>query len=755
MQTPSQHHPTSEKIAAPVGIGETDFSEDKDYVHHRENLLTRVQAYNPSADLDILRRAYDFCRKAHEGQYRKSGEPYYTHPIAVCAILADLKLDTATLCTALLHDTVEDTDVTDEDIRNLFGREVEELVKGVTKLSGLELSSRRTEQAENLQKFIAAISKDMRVLLVKLADRFHNMRTLHHVPSSEKREKKARETLEIYAPLARKIGVHRLCSELEELSFEHINPSAHQSITRRLKEVRKTRSKTVAHVSQTLAQALEKAGFTTRVFGREKRPYSIWRKLERKAIDFTDLADIYAFRVLVETADDCYRALGLIHQSWRCVPLRFKDYISTQKPNGYRSLHTTIMGPDNFRVELQIRTEEMERIAEDGVAAHWRYKNHHYAYDSEAAEAAGGDPFERLRPLVEILEHGGDPDEFLEHAKLEMFSDQVFAFTPKGDLIALPFGATPLDFAYAVHTRVGDTCVGAFINGRERPLRTRLENGDVVDIIRGGASALNPGWEDMVVTGRARSAIRRLIRRSEREEFIRLGKSMARRAFRRNGKGLEGLDLSDALARLGFSEDRDLFENMGRGHLSGQALFDSVFPGHKRDEKFPHEVIRDETASLYVRGQGLTPGITLHFARCCSPLPGDRIVGLFAPKHGVDIHTIDCDRLELYEQEQENWLDLGWTVLAKHDVLSVGRIEASVEHTPGALAELAKLVGENKGNMTNIYTMRRSPDFFDMTFDIEVRDARHLSQIIAAFRASPFVASAQRARFKTEKIDEN
>ncbi|MCG8443972.1 MAG: RelA/SpoT family protein, partial [Caulobacterales bacterium] len=583
----------------------------------------------------------------------------------------------------------------------------------------------------------------------KLADRLHNMRTLNHVPKPEKRERIARETLEIYAPLARRIGIQRICGELEDLSFRWVSPAAYESVTRRLESERALRRDAVAQASSEVTRRLADAGVTARVFGREKRAYSIWRKLQRRGIDFDDLADVYGFRVIVETVQDCYRALGVAHAAWRCVPERFKDFISTPKPNNYRSIHTTVVGPDNRRVELQIRTEMMELVAETGVAAHWRYKDQSYGYDPEAARAAGVDPLARLRPLVEILEHGGDPDEFLEHAKLEMFSDQVFAFTPKGDVVALPLGATPVDFAYAVHTNVGDTCVGVKINGRQRPLRTQLRNGDVIEIVRSRTPAPPPDWEEIAVTGRARSAIRRLIRRARREELARVGRAIVEHAFAREGLDVARAQLGDALARLEIPDEEELYAEVGRGRLTARQILNAVFPGRDMtsDDDGPRELIEDSKARLYVRGHGLTAGVSLHFATCCSPLPGDRIVGILGDDAGVVVHSIDCDRLEEFEDEQERWLDLGWTAQARDEhAVSVGRVVATVENAKGALAEITGAVSRSNGNIVGLRIVRRAPDFFEMAFDVEVTDARHLSYIVAAMRACSPVVSAERAR---------
>lgn len=722
-----------------------------------DELIGRIRNYFPKVDADYVRRAYDFAEEMHRPQRRQSGEPYFAHVAEVGMILAELRMDVATVCTGLMHDTVEDTPATLEQLVELFDEEVAGLVDGVTKLGQMELRSKRTKQAENLQKLVVAISSDVRVLIVKLCDRLHNMRTLDAIPREDKRERIARETLEIYAPLARRIGINRVCVELEDLAFQHINPAAHESITKRLQGLRDQHADEVAAVSHAVTARLEQSGIDVRIFGREKRPYSIWRKLERRGLTFDEIADIYAFRLIVPEPDDCYRTMGIIHQTWRCVPERFRDFISVPKPNNYRSLHTTVIGPNSVRIELQIRTEAMEAVAESGVAAHWRYKNASYKYDPDAAQAAGGDPLERLRPFVEILNQGGDPDEFLEHAKLEMFADQVYCFTPKGDLIALPAGATPLDFAYAVHTELGHTTVAAKVNGRERPLRTELHNGDVVHIIKGGVRQPPQGWENLAITGRARAAIRRLIRESERDEFHRIGKIMADHAFRREGRTLVEDDLGEAISRLEIEDLDDLYETLGRGRLTTADLLDAAFPGRldDREDVTERELIEDEKARLYVRGRGLTPGISLHFAECCSPLPGDRIVGMMIPDKGIEIHTIDCERLAQYEEsEMDQWLDLGWTAEAEVNAVSMARIRATMHHEPGALAEVAKTVGENRGNIASVKTIERASDFFEMEFDVEVFDTRHLANILAAIRMCNAVVSAERMRAGLEERDE-
>jgi GTP pyrophosphokinase/guanosine-3',5'-bis(diphosphate) 3'-pyrophosphohydrolase len=710
-----------------------------------------VRAYDPSADEALLNRAYVYAMRMHGSQKRASGDPYFAHPIEVAGILTDYKLDTATIVTALLHDVIEDTEAQRGDIDRLFGAEIGELVEGVTKLSRLETTADHKRQAENLRKFILAVSKDVRVLLVKLADRLHNMRTLHFIASAAKRERIARETLDIYAPLARSIGCHRICSELEELAFSQLNPVARDAIIRRLDALRARQGKSVALVSEEIVRKLGDAGIAVRVIGREKNPFSIWRKLQRKSLGFAQLSDIYAFRVIVDTEEDCYRALGVIHRTWSMVPDRFKDFISTPKRNNYRSIHTTVVGPRAARIELQIRTEAMDLVAEQGVAAHWRYKNETYGFDPEAAAAAGGsDPLENLRQLVQVLDQGGDAEDLLEHAKMEMFLDQVFVFTPKGKLISLPAGAMPLDFAYAVHTDVGDTCIGVKVNGELRPLRITLQNGDVVEVIRGPKASPPPDWRSLTVSGRARSAIRRLIRLTEREEFQRLGRTTLEQTFERAGKLIADVSLRPALERFAAANEGELMDAVGRGRITPTQVLETVFPGLKEAEReaaLARRRIEDgRVAHFYVQGGGITSDIALRFMPCCDPMPGDRIVGIAEKDEALAVHTIDCPVLATYEDREELWRDLQWTPEAERNTLSDATLRATVRDAPGVLGQICTIIGEAGGNIIGINLRHRHSNFFDADFTVEVKDARHLTHIAAALRACPSVETADRAQ---------
>ncbi len=707
-------------------------------------LVETVKSYDPHADEDALNRAYVFAMKAHGTQKRASGDPYFSHPLEVAGILTDYHLDTGSIITALLHDTIEDTDVTIEEIERQFGREIGRLVDGVTKLTRIEFQSDQAKQAENFRKLVLAMSEDIRVLLVKLSDRLHNMRTLHHIGNPEKRRRIAMETMDIYAPLAERIGMQELKHELEDYAFAEINPDARRSVTKRLEFLRDQGGSLIPEILEELRQTLEKEGVKAEVSGREKSAYSIWRKMQQKDVSFEQLSDIMAFRIIVDSVEHCYQALGIMHANYRMVPGRFKDYLSTPKPNGYRSLHTGIIGPQRHRIEIQIRTRDMHEVAERGVAAHWQYK--------QGYGKTEGKQYHWLRQLLEILEHAAGPEEFLEHTKLEMFQDQVFCFTPRGDLINLPQGATSVDFAYAVHSEIGDTCVGAKINGRMMPLRTQLRNGDQVEILNSKAQTPSPTWERFVVTGKARAHIRRYIRLQERDEYLKLGLSILKRAFKDAGydyteKGLEGV-----LKRFKLSNSDDLVAQVGSGNLGARDVLEAVFPAAKRDnEKSDNDKIvslnkarkKSDTPGIPIKG--LIPGMAMHFAGCCHPLPGDRIVGIITTGKGVTIHTIDCDTLKDFHETPERWLDVAWDQESDSDV-HVGRIELTVLNTPGALGDLSTVIARHEGNISNLKITSRSNDFFEMLIDVEVHDVRHLTDVIAALRATAAVNSVERAR---------
>ena len=717
-------------------------------------LVDRVKAYDPDADEGLLNRAYVFSMKAHGSQTRASGDPYFSHPLEVAGILTGMRLDAATIATALLHDVVEDTSTDIAEITRQFGPKVGELVDGVTKLSRIEMQTESARQAENFRKFVLAMSNDIRVLLVKLADRLHNMRTLHHIRNSEKRRRIALETLEIYAPLAERIGIRDIKEELEDIAFREVEQEAYETVQARLDYLREKGGTLVDDVAAELRETLAGAGVAAEVTGREKRPYSIWRKMEREHIPFEAISDVVAFRVVVDKVEDCYRALGIVHGKWPMVPERFKDYISTPKRNGYRSIHSTVIGPRRTRIEVQIRTREMHGVAELGVAAHWQYKQ------GGAGDHVEGSRYRWLRALLDILEHAGSPEEFLEHTKLEMYGDQVFCFTPKGDLISLPRGSTPVDFAYAVHTEIGNQCVGAKVNGRLVPLRHQLGNGDQVEILISKGQAPSPRWENIVVTGKARAAIRRHIRHSQRREYISLGETILERAFNAENLDYSRRTVENALSRLRCENVEDVLADIGSGDLPARDVLQACFPGMELRERHTSlpPVKRDWSGDWTTFAQksgnaggsaipisGLTPGMAVHLADCCHPVPGDRIVGIISKGYGVMIHTIDCEMLSVFSETPERWLDVAWQASGE-DEFFAGRLKLVVANERGALASIAATVAKHGGNISNLKITERDKAFYTMLVDVEVRGLKHLTEILTALRAMRIVSGAERLR---------
>jgi GTP pyrophosphokinase len=720
-------------------------------------LVERVQSYDPDADEDMLNRAYVYGLKKHGTQLRASGDPYFSHPVEVAGILAEMKLDTASIVTGLLHDTIEDTDATREEIAGLFGENVARLVDGVTKLSRLEVQSESTKEAENLRKLVLAMSSDIRVLLVKLADRLHNMRTLRHIKDPVRRRRIAHETMDLYAPLASRIGMEKVKRELEELAFAELNPDGRASVLARQGYLRERGERLVPEIEAELVKTLKEGGLQAQVSGREKTPFSIWRKMQNKNVSFEQLADIMAFRVIVTDVTQCYQALGLLHGRYQVIPGRFKDYISVPKPNGYRSLHTGVIGPLGQRIEIQIRTEDMQDQAERGVAAHWIYK--------QGGPSTDAPQYAWLRSLIEILDKAPNAEEFLEHTKLEMFHDQVFCFTPKGKLIALPKGATPIDFAYAVHSQVGDTCVGSKINGRMLPLRTQLANGDQVEIITSKAQTPSPTWERFVVTGKAKAAIRRFIRTRQREQYLQLGKSLLDKAFHEEGYEVTEKGLDGVRANFKQATTDDLIAAVGAGLVTSREVMTAVYPGLKQPQRkdggadvVPISRARNKAAADAAKAKkdaaggqiairGLIPGMAVHFARCCHPLPGDRIVGIITTGKGVTIHTIDCATLESFSEAPERWIDVGWdSVTEGAPGVYTGRLKVTVANQPGSLSKLSTVIARHEGNISNLRIVNRSMDFFDMVIDVEVNDVKHLANITAALRATPAINAVERAR---------
>ncbi len=689
-------------------------------------LVDRVRAYDPQVDEDRLNRAYVFTVQMHGAQKRASGDPYFSHPVEVAGLMTDLKMDEDTIITALLHDTVEDTLTTIEEVEAKFGPEVARLVDGVTKLSKIEAQTEDERAAENLRKFLLAISDDIRVLLVKLADRLHNMRTLHFIRSPEKRRRIAKETMDIYAPLAERIGMYEYMHEMQLLAFQQLEPDAYATITDRLAEIRKKADVKIEEINSTIAWEMQQAGLNIKISGREKHPYSIWRKMQERHVAFEQLTDINAFRVITDDTDACYRALGVLHKRWQMVPGRFKDFISTPKRNGYRSIHTTIMFAKNMRVEVQIRSQEMHKGSEYGLAAHWAYKQ------SDKPDGQAG----WLRDLIEILETSHDAEDILENTRMAMYQDRIFAFTPKGALHQLPKGSTAVDFAYAVHTDLGDKTVGAKVNGRHVPLRTQLNNGDMVEILKSKAQEPQSSWLNFVTTGKARAAIRRNVRHRERDELVVIGRKLYDEIAERLPTKIGKKALTAAIERLHLASEDDLMHAVGSGKIGDRKLMEALVPGFDSggaETEFPAQV-----SAISIKG--LTPGVGYHLGDCCHPVPGDRIVGLRLAGQPVEVHTIDCDRLA--SGIDADWVDLSW---GQGSDGASARLRVVIHNRPGTLGEIAGIFGYHKANIINLRMTARDQEFHTFDVDLEVHDKTHLMRILSALRASEAVATADRA----------
>src|SRR5271166_291105 len=720
-------------------------------------LTEKVLAYDPKADTDLIDAAYVMAMKAHGAQKRDNGDRYITHPLAVADILAGYRLDVASIATALLHDVVEDTPVTLREVEERFGAEIAGLVDGVTKLGRLELQSDRSKQAENFRKLVLAMSRDIRVLLVKLADRLHNMRTLHYVREPERRQRIARETMEIYAPLAERIGMDAVKTELQTLAFAQLESEAFDTIQARLNFLRGQGADVIEEVRQELRRVCEEGGVrVVEVVGREKSPYSIWEKMQRRNVAFEQLADIMAFRIVVPTREACYAALGAVHAAYPVIAGRFKDYISTPKANGYQSLHTgvTLREPRNQKIEVQIRTAEMHDIADNGVAAHWLYKN------NEPASLQDLQQFRWVQALLDILEDSAAPGEFLENTKLELYQDQVFCFTPKGQLIQLPRGATPVDFAYAVHSQVGDTCVGAKINGRLMPLRHHLQNGDQVEIMTARGGTPSPQWERFVVTGKARARIRRFIHQQQRQQHLDAGRAELAKAFRQAGVDGSEKALDPALKALKLGAVEDLYIAVGNGNIGPKDVVHAAYPELRQSPRAPRMVPpppprahsrHPHKSDFDMPITGLVPGMAYHFAGCCHPVPGDEIVGIITTGKGVTIHGRDCPTLTGFAATPERFIEVDWN----YTTLTGGRTDGKPPHhtarisviganEPTALANLTNAIAKQEGSVASLKIVNRQADFIEALVDVDVRDVAHLSKVIAGLRGAVGVKGVER-----------
>ncbi|MDP2193762.1 MAG: bifunctional (p)ppGpp synthetase/guanosine-3',5'-bis(diphosphate) 3'-pyrophosphohydrolase [Alphaproteobacteria bacterium] len=707
-----------------------------------QDIYNKVKATYPHADCELIIKAYDFSQKAHETQKRASGEPYFLHPVAVAGILADLRLDPYSVITGLLHDTVEDTDVTPQDIEHEFGPEILQLVTGVTKLTRIEEQPENTQQAENFKKLLLALSTDIRVLLVKLADRLHNMRTLHHIQNPQKRMRIARESLDIYSSLADRIGLHKMKEEMDDIAFKELHPYVYESIRQRLNYLETQSGNLSDDVICMLHEKMSAHGIYTEISGREKSPYSIWCKMQRKNVKFEQLADIMAFRLVVGTLSECYQALGIIHQEFSVLPGRFKDYISTPKPNGYQSIHTVVLGPLNQCIEIQIRTKKMQEFAEFGVAAHWQYKEENVDHGMQH----DGKQYAWVRSLLDILETTDEPEEFLENTKLEMFHDQVFCFTPKGKLVPLPRGATTVDFAYAIHSDLGNKTIGAKVNGRPVPLRTILYNGDQVEIITDKNHNPSPTWERFVITGKARAAVRRYIRSTHRQEFQHLGQALIQKAFAKDGVLFCEKVLKQVCTHLKIEHIDDLFVAVGEGKLTVRSILNVAYPPsqhHKTVEDELEHIKKHHPHKAAMAIQGIIPGMALNYAGCCHPIPGDKIIGIVTTGKGITIHKKDCES-GTYKVDQDRILDLMWDEAFNSDDRYVVRIKIMLMNTEGALSKATAVLSKEGSNIVNLQVQSRQEDFWEMIIDLEVRHLTHLSHVVAGLRALSVVSNVER-----------
>lgn len=709
----------------------------------KKDLIKAVKATNPKADLEKIEEATDFAYKAHSKQLRASGEPYILHPIAVAKILTELKLDSTSIITALLHDTVEDTEITLNDIKKLFGKEVAQLVDGVTKLDKIEYQPENIKQSENFRKLLLAISIDIRVLLVKLADRIHNMRTINHIQNEKKKHRLAHETMEIYAPLAERIGVHTFKNELQDLSLEVLHPEVRKSIITRLEFLRESSGNIISDIEKEIKTELKKHNIKATVSGREKTTASIWYKMQQKDVTFEQITDIVAFRIVVDEMLECYRALGVIHSKYHTVSDGFKDYISTPKINGYQSIHTLIMGPGNRCIEIQIRTKKMHEIAEFGVAAHWSYKQ-------GVTKGSQNSQIDWIRRLISILETTQSPEEFLENTKLEMYYDQVFCFSPKGEIIPLPKSATPVDFAFAIHSDLGLSCIGAKVNGKLVPLRTHLNNGDQVEILTSKVPVPSTSWESFVVTGKAKAEIRKFTRSRQVNEYITLGRALLSKSFSKTGRHYDDKLLEPLLTPLKKQSVHDILSSIGEGSLNRNEvmkLFDSISevkkPRFSLSKLSPKKLFSSkENHSISING--MLPGVALHFAGCCNPIPGDEIVGVVNTGKGVTIHTSTCNTLKTFSNTPERIIPVSWD--EQNDELFTAKLKIIISNEVGSLADLTHSIAKTSANISTIKTSSQSLDFSEILIDVDVKNTNQLNDVLVAVRMVNCVHTVERVR---------
>ncbi|MCK6551264.1 bifunctional (p)ppGpp synthetase/guanosine-3',5'-bis(diphosphate) 3'-pyrophosphohydrolase [Myxococcota bacterium] len=710
------------------------------------DIIDKVQAYHPNADVDLIKKAYVYSAKVHQGQVRKSGEPYLIHPLEVSGLLADMKLDEFAICAGILHDTVEDTVATTAELEQLFGAQVAEIVDGVTKLSTIPYNTSYEKDAENFRRMLVAMAKDIRVILVKLADRLHNMRTLEHM-KPEKQERIARETLEIYAPLANRLGIFWLKAQLEDLCLKYLYPKDYAELAAKLEATSKARDSYIDEVKTVLTSKMGESGLPCEVQGRVKHLYSIWKKIRAQGIDFEQVNDIIAFRVITDTIGHCYEALGICHATWRPVPGRFKDFVAMPKPNGYKSLHTTVIGPDVQRVEIQIRTRDMHDVAEHGIAAHWRYK--------EGAQPGKNDErFAWLRQLMEWQKELTDPTDFIATVKVDLFSDEVYIFTPKGDVKELPRGSTPIDFAYLIHTEVGHHCAGARVNGRIVPLRYRLKNGDTVEIMTSPTQQPNKDWLGFSKTARAKARIRAYLRREQRRRAVAMGKEILEKELKRYGRSLQKLqkggELDKTLEGSRYQKVEDLFAGIGYGKVRPADLMKKLIPADEldkgpKDEEKPksrlgqlfHAVAKKSPSGVTVQG---IDDMLVRFAKCCNPVTGDPIVGFVTRGRGITVHAIDCPKALQLDPDRK--VQVSWD--QKASVARSVQLKVITDDKPGLLATMSQAFSSAGVNILNANCRARKDNHAINMFMVAIKDTSQLRSVMKTIEGIKGVHSVER-----------
>ena len=700
------------------------------------DLLNKVKKYQKNDEILLIKKAIDFSKNAHSRQFRNSGEPYYYHPIEVANLLTEIKLDSSSIACGLLHDTVEDTDVSLVDIEKNFGSEISRLVDGLTKINNFSLKVNNLKLGENYRKLLLATSQDLRVILIKLADRLHNMRTVDFLKDPNKILKVALETQEIYAPLAQRLGMRDWQEQLEDLAFKKINPDARTSIVDRLDYLNKEDENTIEDISNELNKIFINENINCKIIGRLKTPYSIWSKIKNKNISFEQLSDIMAFRIITNSTRECYRSLGIIHRKFPYIHGRFKDFISSPKSNGYRSLHTSVIGPKNRKIEIQFRSNVMNHIAEYGVAAHWKYKDPKIIQEKDTKE------YKWIYDLLELMENSSTQDELIENSKIKLFQNNIYVFSPKGDVFELPKNATPIDFAYSIHTEIGDKCVACKINGKLQPLKLKLKNGDQVEILTSSNAQPSPLWERFTVTSKVKSQLRRFSRSKKIDEHVSFGKNILQNLFERENLDFSEKAVTGVLNDFNCKKNDHLYELIGSGSITASAVLKKIFPELKINIKQNKKNKSNQPIKL----KGLTMGMSYHLAGCCSPIKGDQIVGIVTAGLGVSVHTVDCETLESYSDSPERWLDISWDIDNDSSQLLISRINIILTNKAGSLGKVTTLIAKNNGNISNIRFNTRKSDFYEIVIDIEVRDKNHLSNIIAALRLLDEISIVERIK---------